>query len=94
MKAHYGYKDGSGDFFIVIDTDWCNGCGDCAQVCPQNVLELVENEFDIEGDKMIVVKDNHRKKLKYSCGPCKPVAYTKKTPCIQACKQDAITHSW
>ncbi len=27
MKATYGYKDGSGDFFITIDTDLCDGCG-------------------------------------------------------------------
>lgn len=94
MKAHYGYKNGSGDFFIVIDTDRCDGCDDCVQACPQNVLELIENEFDIEGDKMVAVKDDHRKKLKYSCGPCKPVAHIKKIPCVQACKKEAITHSW
>ena len=33
MIANYGYKDGSGDWFISIDTDRCNGCGKC---CPLN----------------------------------------------------------
>jgi hypothetical protein len=27
MIANYGYKDGSGEFFISIDTDCCDGCG-------------------------------------------------------------------
>ena len=27
MLANYGYKDASGDFFITIDTDKCDGCG-------------------------------------------------------------------
>ena len=28
MKANYGYKDGSGEFFITLDTDRCTACGD------------------------------------------------------------------
>ena len=94
MKAHYGYKDGSGDYFIVIDTDKCTGCGDCVKKCPQNVLELILNEFDIEGETMVAVKEEHRKKIKYSCSPCKPVAGQKRIPCTTACETDAIHHSW
>ncbi len=29
MLANYGYKDGSGDRFITIDTGKCDGCGPC-----------------------------------------------------------------
>ncbi len=94
MKAHYGYKDGSGDFFIVIDTDSCNGCGDCVKACPNGVLELTLNEFDIEGDTIVAVKEEHRKKIKYSCAPCKPITGERKIPCILACQTRAITHSW
>ncbi len=32
-KANYGYKDGSGEYFITIDTDLCNSCGKCAEAC-------------------------------------------------------------
>ncbi len=46
MIANFGYKDGSGDFFISIDTDKCDGCGDCVPVCPEHVFEVTENEFD------------------------------------------------
>lgn len=39
MRAHYGYKDGSGEYFIAIDAGACNGCGDCVPACPLGVLE-------------------------------------------------------
>jgi ferredoxin len=94
MIANYGYKDGSGEFFISIDTDKCNGCGDCIPVCPANVLEIRENEFDpMADDEMIAVRDDHRKKIKYSCAECKS-GTNKEMPCIAACEPDAIVHSW
>lgn len=94
MRAHYGYKDGSGDYFITIDTDKCNGCGKCVEACPHGVLELTLDEFDIEGGEMVAVTEEHRKKIKYSCAPCKPVGGERKLPCVLACETDAITHSW
>jgi Fe-S-cluster-containing hydrogenase component 2 len=94
MKAHYGYKDGSGDYFIVIDSDKCNGCKKCVEDCPYGVLEIIEDEFDIEGGSMVAVTEEHRKKIKYSCGPCKPVTGERKLPCFIACDAKAITHSW
>ena len=94
MKAHYGYKDGSGDFFIIIDTDKCNGCQKCVEACPYGVLEIIEDEFDIEGGSMAAVTEEHRKKIKYSCGPCKPITGERKMPCVLACEAKAITHSW
>jgi len=94
MLAHYGYKDGSGDYFIIIDTDKCDGCGDCVKVCPNNVLEIISNEFDIEGGDMAVVKEEQRKKIKYSCAPCKPIGGERNLPCVMTCKPKAISHSW
>jgi len=97
MQANYGYKDGSGDFFIVIDTDKCTGCGLCIEACPEGVLELVENEFDIEAETPIVaVTKEHSQKIKYSCGPCKPAAgYTMaELPCVEVCEPCALDHSW
>ena len=94
MLANYGYKDGSGEFFITIDTDKCNGCGECVKVCPNEVLMIDVNEFDLEESSMVMVKDEHRKKLKYSCAACKPVSYKKNPPCVLTCQHDAIVHSW
>jgi ferredoxin len=94
-KANYGYKDGSGEYFITIDTDLCNSCGKCVEVCPENVLEMAENELDPLGDEIIAtVSEEHRKKIKYSCAPCKPGGKTKKLPCVEACDPGAISHSW
>lgn len=42
MRANYGYKDGSGEYFITIDTDKYNGCGDCVPACPYGVLGVGE----------------------------------------------------
>ncbi|MEW6742202.1 MAG: 4Fe-4S dicluster domain-containing protein [Planctomycetota bacterium] len=97
MLANYGYKDGSGDFFIVIDTERCTACGDCIPACPAGVLELIDDEFEVSSDKQVAaVVEAHRKKIKYSCAPCKPAAgYEKGTlPCVRACEPDAIDHSW
>ena len=97
MLANYGYKDGSGDFFLTIDTDKCTGCGDCVPACPFDVLAMAEDEFDFEREEEVaIVQPQHIKKLKYSCAPCKPAQGYKKSnlPCIRACEPGAIDHSW
>ena len=94
MKANYGYKDGSGDYFITIDTDKCTGCGTCVDICPAGVLAVGENENDPLSDQEVAyVTETERKKIKYTCAPCKPNKQTT-PPCITACKPQAITHSW
>jgi ferredoxin len=95
MLANYGYKDGSGDYFIAIDTDKCNGCGDCADACPYGVLEVGEDENDpFREEPVAKVTEEHRKKIKYSCTPCKPVSGRTPLPCVESCRPEAITHSW
>ncbi|MEW6073718.1 MAG: 4Fe-4S binding protein [Planctomycetota bacterium] len=97
MQANYGYKDGAGEFFITIDTEKCDGCGDCVPACPQHVLVMIENEFDLDAEKeLAAVSALHTKKIKYSCGPCKPAAgyAIEDLPCVRACAAGAITHSW
>lgn len=102
MLANYGYKDGSGEYFITIDTDKCNGCGDCVPACPVNVLITATDESDpFREVPVAMVSEEHRKKIKYSCAPCKPnrrleVSGTNPPllPCQLACKPQAISHSW
>lgn len=89
--VHYGYKDGSGEYFISVDTDKCNGCGKCVEVCPQSVLETITMMVDLEDVIVAAVTEEHRKKIKYSCAPCRP---EKTPPCVKACEQEAITHTW
>jgi len=93
LKAHYGYKDGSGDYFIVIDTDVCIECPDrpCTAACPEGVLEIICDDYD---DEVAAVVGDHRKKIKYSCAPCKPDRDRPPLPCVTACTRGAIVHSW
>ena len=95
MIANYGYKDGSGDYFITIDTDKCNGCKDCVDACPYGVFGVGPDENDPLSDEQVAfVTDEERKKIKYTCAPCKPKTDRPPLPCEAACKQDAISHSW
>jgi Fe-S-cluster-containing hydrogenase component 2 len=94
MKANYGYKDGSGDYFITIDTDKCNGCNKCVEACPYGVMAVGEDENDPLSDKEVAyVTETERKKIKYTCAPCKP-SNNAVPPCIESCEMNAITHSW
>ena len=95
MIANYGYKDGSGDYFIAIDTDKCDGCGDCVSACPQRVFAVGEDPNDPLRDELVaVVAEAQRKKLKYTCAECKPDHDRPPLRCVRACKPAAISHSW
>ncbi len=97
MLANYGFKDGSGDFFITIDTDRCDGCSDCVPACPAGAFAVGEDENDpMSDDPVAFVVAEHRKKIKFSCSECKPSAgYSiEELPCVKACPVSAITHSW
>ncbi len=95
MIANYGYMDGSGGFFIAIDTDKCDGCGDCVPACPNHVFSVGDDPNDpLREEPVAVVVEEHRKKLKYTCAPCKPDRDRAPLPCVQACKPVAIAHSW
>ena len=108
MLANYGYQDGSGEFYITINTGLCAGCEakGCQAACPAGVLETGEDDY---GDVVATVREEHRKKVKYSCAPCKPVTGYRGTdpkggpgseagrrhlPCQAACAAGAIQHSW
>lgn len=93
MKANYGYMDGSGEFYITIDTDLCLTCADrgCVKACPAGLFEIIVDDYD---DEVAAIKEEHRKKVKYDCGPCKPVSDRPPLPCVAACSPGALTHSW
>ena len=92
MIAHYGYKDGSGEYFIIIDTDKCIGCkGLCVDACSVGVLEMIEDDY---GDVVGAVTEEHRKKIKYTCAPCKPTSGDVVPSCLSACDREGMTHSW
>lgn len=96
MLAHYGYSDGSGDYFITIDTDKCDGCGDCVTACPADLFEVLDEDPNdpMRDDPVAVVVAEKRKKIKYECNPCKIEGDRPPLPCVVACKGEAILHSW
>jgi ferredoxin len=72
MLANWGYQDGSGAYFITIDTDKCDGCRKCVEACPQRALEVGEDPADpLREEPVAFVAEEHRKKLRFSCSPCK-----------------------
>ena len=94
MIANYGYKDGSGDFFIAIDTDKCIECEDhpCVEACPKNLFNIIVDDYD---DEVAEILKEERSKLKYTCAECKGTDVAKADfPCMKACTPGAIDHSW
>ena len=92
MIIYYGYIDGSGEYFVSVDSEKCNGCCQCVEKCPQKALELVTEFIDLEDKTIAAISEQHRKKIKYTCTQCKPEENN--TPCIRACPTGAIKAIW
>ena len=92
MITYYGYRDGSGEYYVIIDAEKCNGCSRCIKECPQHALELGTVMVDLEDKLVAAVTEEHRKKIRYTCSPCKPESG--RAPCVLACDQEAIVCTW
>jgi len=92
LITHYGYIDGSGEYFVVVDSDKCNGCRKCVEKCPMHALELVSEFIDLEDKIVVAVTEEHRKRIRYTCAECKPGQNV--TPCVLACDSGAIACVW
>jgi Fe-S-cluster-containing hydrogenase component 2 len=91
IKVQYGYSDGTGDYFITIDTELCDGCGKCAEACPAGILVAQLGE---QGLIKVKVKDEARKKLGFLCPGFEACRKANKMNCHSACLDNAISHSW
>ena len=91
MRANYGYTDGTGDYFITVDGDKCDGCGDCVTACPEGILEIQLDDYD---DPKVAVKAEHLKSLGYACPGYYAKCSKEASNCHSACKNNAIEHSW
>ena len=92
MLMYYGYSDGSGEYYIVIDAAKCDGCRKCVEQCPRAALEMVTVLVDLDDKTVAAVTEQHRKNIKYTCASCKPES--QKTPCVLACAQKAVSCVW
>ena len=84
MRANYGYSDASGDYFLIVDTDKCDGCGKCVEVCPSGMLEVVPDDYD---KPVVLVKDGLSSSIGYVCVPCGG-------KCVESCEKGAIEKGW
>jgi Fe-S-cluster-containing dehydrogenase component len=97
MIANYGYEDGSGFYYITIDTDACVNCSgyECTKACPGGVYAIEMDDYD---DFVAVVAEAARKRLRELCSVCKAQngsgASEHKLPCTEACPGAALRHSW
>lgn len=89
--VHYGYTDGTGEYYIVIDTDKCDGCGECIRACPKGVFELGVDDYD---ETVAMVKKEMLKSISYICPGYHHECSSKEINCHKACQRDAISHTW
>ena len=93
MITQYGYADATGQYYISINTDNCNGCEDCVKACPKNLLEMIIDDYD---DKVVKVRGEVVKTLGFLC----PGDQTGqrgdscRVACKVACPFDVFQHSW
>jgi ferredoxin-like protein FixX len=94
MIAHYGYEDGSGEYYITINTEGCGGCEGkgCVAACPAGIFELETDDWDSDA---AVVKESARNTLRAVCADCKPqLGREVLLPCEAGCEKGVIVHSW
>ena len=91
MKINYGYSDGTGEYYITLDSSKCDGCGKCIPACPSNIWELSRNDH---GQPKVRVKEEMRKKIHLACPGYKTCSAAHTPNCHSACPNTAISHSW
>ncbi len=91
MKAQYGYSDGTGEYFITIDAEACDGCGQCATACPQGIFTVARDD---SGQLKAIVREGARNRLSFLCPGFQDCRQTHQINCHSACPKNAIQHSW
>ena len=90
-KVQYGYNDGTGDYFITIDLESCDGCGECVSACPAAIFEVVHED----GRQPIArVTEAARKRLSILCPGYRSCSSNHETNCLSICQYDAISLTW
>ncbi len=91
MRANYGYADGSGDYYLTIDTERCDGCGACVPACPKAILAVEPDDYD---DPKAVVRHEVRRRLGEVCPGRAACERLHGAICHSACPREAIQHTW
>jgi len=49
-KSECYFKEVSPIFTVSIDRDKCEGCGECTESCPADILEMVDGKAEVTGN--------------------------------------------
>jgi NAD-dependent dihydropyrimidine dehydrogenase PreA subunit len=90
-KVQYGYSDGTGEYFITIDNNLCNGCGECVENCPAGIFVM---EKDGSSPPRATVGKDNRKRLALLCPGKAGCPRGEENNCQEICPVHAISHSW
>lgn len=91
---YYGYEDGSGTYYIKINSAVCQRCTDkpCVKACDHMLLEVMKDDF---GSDIVGIADSKKHSVQAICQNCKLVTrYNDLLPCHKACNFKAIEHTW
>jgi len=91
MIIQYGYTDGTGDYFVTIDSGRCDGCGDCVDACPAGLLVLGREDGH---QPRAEVREDARKRLALLCPGFVSCSSKNTVNCHSTCSRDAISHTW
>jgi ferredoxin len=91
MEAFYGYSDGSKDYFIVIDTDKCDNCGECVTACPEKLFATAADDY---GRTVALVPETMTKQIGYLCPGLERCRKKVQSPCQSVCRSQAIRLTW
>lgn len=91
MLANYGYEDGSGAYYIKLDTASCAECTEktCLTGCPAGLFQIELDDFD---DEVVTIPAALRNTLAGACAACK--GGTDRPACLALCPHGAISHTW
>ncbi len=94
MLSNYGFEDGTGTYYIQIDTDACIDCEtrDCVEACPDKLFEIIEDDWE---DEVASIREEMRNQIKTACASCKSTEMAGAIPpCSASCSYGAIKHTW
>ena len=91
MKAHYGFSDGSGEYYVTVDTELCRGCGACVPACPRGLFEVQPDDWD---EPKATMRRDLVHRLADLCPGHDACQRHLPTTCQKTCPSGALRHSW